>query len=265
MSHNLMILALVKAAESGPIRSKELSRSLRISPKYASMTLLRCFRRGFMTRRMEKCGKIREYAYRPTNKGAEWLFYKASQNKTKDTPNDANIVKTNQRRNCTPQIKLRRANQEPQNPHSIMPDNALLTMSTVTKFCDCEKRCQELEQQLNLAIYLIQERTEERDFTWGLYRQEREMNNALPKKHDPLETYSDSSDTDVSIRDLRHSLSGYRRGFQNGLSLGIEIGAMKMAFRNGIELEKCLTNKLENAKTKREAKLPAYSLTKHNV
>jgi len=171
MSHNSMFLVLVKAAESGSITSREASRSLPISPKYASMTLLRCFRQGFLTQRMDQCGKIREYTYRSTNKGAEWLFYKASQNKTKDTTNNANKVKTNQRHNGAPPIRLRRANQEPQHPSSTVSDNTLLTTFNVTQFCDLLLRNQEkLERQLNLAIHLIRKRTDERDCVWELYR-----------------------------------------------------------------------------------------------
>jgi len=84
MDHSVMFLVLCYLAESGPAKNREIAESLQLELKHASMVLLRCFRRGLVDKHSYRYGKERGYIYSLTDKGAEWMLYKASK-KEKDT------------------------------------------------------------------------------------------------------------------------------------------------------------------------------------
>lgn len=92
MNHYSMALVLGYLAESGSVKSGEVAERLGLKLKHASMVLLRCFRRGFASRRRYKRGKVHGYVYQLTDKGAEWLLYKASQNKNANLHNRKSIM-----------------------------------------------------------------------------------------------------------------------------------------------------------------------------
>ena len=78
-----MVLVLTYLSECGSARSRDVAQKLPfISPKYASLVLTRCSRRGFVSRQPYKQGREHGYVYKLTNKGAEWILYKFSQKRT---------------------------------------------------------------------------------------------------------------------------------------------------------------------------------------
>ena len=75
-----MFLILAHLAECRLATSRDVTQQLSfISPKYASLALTRCYRRGFVSRQPYKRGREHGYIYKLTNKGAEWVLYKHSQ------------------------------------------------------------------------------------------------------------------------------------------------------------------------------------------
>jgi DNA-binding MarR family transcriptional regulator len=73
-----MLLVLVHLVEVGSGESREIAETLKINPKYVSVLLGRCKRRGFVEREPYKRGRERGFVYRLSEKGAEWLLHKAS-------------------------------------------------------------------------------------------------------------------------------------------------------------------------------------------
>jgi len=79
MDHGVMLLVLAFLAESGPAESRKVAEAHTfLSPKYVSLVLTRCYRRGFVSRRPFKRGRVRGYVNELTDEGAEWIMYKAS-------------------------------------------------------------------------------------------------------------------------------------------------------------------------------------------
>jgi len=82
--HHSTILVLGCLLESGSCESGEISASLGfLDQKHVSMILLRCFRRGLVSRRPFKRGRVRGHVYEMTEKGAQWLLHKAQKPTTR--------------------------------------------------------------------------------------------------------------------------------------------------------------------------------------
>ncbi|UCC58363.1 MAG: hypothetical protein JSW14_00050 [Candidatus Bathyarchaeum sp.] len=209
-----MTLVLAHLAESGSTVSGEVAESLGISPKHAGMTLLRCYRCGFVSRQPYRRGRVRGYIYELTNKGAEWMLYKASQRKR------------NRQRERIPTTEFTK---ESINPGALeililkpderwskgyMPILAGLTMLTMQqKINDLVRENQALKDQSFLAIILLAKRSSEVDMLSYLYWNLKEKFELLEKSRHRESLSSFDSD-----------LGGWCEGRESGIELGKKIG-----------------------------------------
>jgi len=146
-----MSLVLVYLAESGPAKSGEVAeglKSLRISCKYASLVLTRCYRRRFVSRRPYKRGRERGYVYQLSDKGAEWLLYKASQ-KNGDLHDGKPVAEVEERSIDSPRLVI--SNSAQVKFEEKDPFNRALLAATTIKLCDVVLNLSDAPETLNWA------------------------------------------------------------------------------------------------------------------
>ena len=152
MNHSIMLLVLTYLAESGPAKSGEVVeglKSLRISGKYASLVLTRCYRQRFVSRRPYKRGRERGYVYQLSDKGAEWLLYKASHKKEADIHDRKPVAEIEERSIDSPRLVVSNSAQVKFEEKDSF--NRALLAATTIKLCDVVLNLSDAPETLNWA------------------------------------------------------------------------------------------------------------------
>ena len=237
MNHHSMMLALTYLAESGLAKSGDIAESLKISRKHASVILSRCFRRKFVSRRPYKHGRVRGYVYKLTDKGEEWLLYKASQKKNVDLHDRKPMIEVRKESIYPVSYEMLNLKQNQQTSKDFSLEMGLLTlaMTTVNSYA---REHQSLKQQDDLLILLLIKRSSERDFACYLYRMEHEEKLKLLNE-------SQNENTSRQHESFHRGLAqGIERGLELGLKLGIEIGETRTLVRTQGTLDRILLKKI---------------------
>lgn len=148
MNHSIMFLVLTYLAESGPTKSGEVAERLKISCKYASLVLTRCYRRRFVSRRPYKRGRERGYVYQLSDKGAEWLLYKAS-HKNGDLHDGTPVIEVEERSIDSPKLVISSSAQVKFEEKD--PFNRALLAATTIKLCDVVLNLSDAPETLSWA------------------------------------------------------------------------------------------------------------------
>lgn len=150
------MLVLYYVSESGSAASKEVAEGLGISPKHAGMTLLRCFRRGFLSRQPYKRRRARSYVYEITDRGVEWLEYKASHRRDQGHNGIKPALDIGNEVFNTPRFQPLLLEKKHRTNRGYQPNRQLLTInSLLIHSYDWIQRYKSLKNSLNCAIYLI--------------------------------------------------------------------------------------------------------------
>lgn len=229
MHHSVMYLVLVYLAELGRAESGEVAeglRSLRISRKYASLVLTRCYRRRFVSRRPYKRGRERGYVYQLSDKGAEWLQYKASHKKDPDVPDREPTIEAEDKR--------ARLDQRQQIRRDFVP-TGMVPYTLVMQIVDNYVRAyHSLKQRFDLAILALARVSDERDFARWLYLTEHEKKlRLLEKLH-----HQEKAPLHESFR------KGSFQGLEFVLKLGMEIGKTNTFILTQAALDRILLMKI---------------------
>ena len=150
MNHSIMFLVLTYLAESGPTKSGEVAERLKISCKYASLVLTRCYRRRFVSRRPYKRGRERGYVYQLSDKGAEWLLYKASHKKEADMHDDKSIMDVEERSIDSPRLVTSNSDQGRFEEKDLF-NRALFEVAPAIELCDIVLTLSDDPEILDLA------------------------------------------------------------------------------------------------------------------
>lgn len=227
MDHRSMILVLGYLAESGSVKSGEVAEGLRLKPKHASMVLLRCSRRGFVSKRPYKCGRVHGYIYEFTDKGAKWLLYKASQKKKADLDENKFSIEVASKSIQSPSLDFSKVNQNHQSKKDLTLLEEIIPLSTMILAVDNAPKFQSTQQTSGiLAVLILEKISRERDEATYLYLKERARNRELLERNH-------HNNTGLPVKPLHYdkNVKNYEMntvwsaGFEVGIKLGIEIGA----------------------------------------
>lgn len=86
MNHVSMMLVLSYLAEVDSAKSGEVAEHVNLSRDHVSLLLGRCWKRRLVDRTAYKLGRVRGFIYKLTERGADWLLYKASSKKETPSP-----------------------------------------------------------------------------------------------------------------------------------------------------------------------------------
>jgi hypothetical protein len=86
MDHVSMMLVLSYLAEVDSAKSGEVAEHVNLTLPHVSLLLGRCWKRRLVDRTAYKRGRVRGFIYKLTERGADWLLYKASSKKEASSP-----------------------------------------------------------------------------------------------------------------------------------------------------------------------------------
>lgn len=264
MDHCVMFLILVYLAESGPAKSGEIAeglKSLRISREYASLVLTRCYRRRFVSRCPYKRGRERGYVYQLSDKGAEWLVYKASHKKDTDLHDREPVIEVDEKSIHPPSLVPLNPIQNQQRKRDFIPIEPLLA-EYATQIAG---KYYSMKQKFDLAVHTLVKVSRERDFACWLYLMEHEEKLKLLEKtkhektagshecfhrgrHQKIKFEPSVKYQHEKVDRLYEApLKGRHQGIRFGLKLGIPIGEFRQLLRIQNTLAEFLLKKMSGS------------------
>jgi len=244
-----MFLVLTYLVEHRPAKSGEVAEGLGfISPKYASLVLTRCYRRGFVSRQPYKRGRERGYAYELTDKGTEWILYKVDQ-RGKARQHDQNDRK--------PRIEVEESTGSPrvemltlkQNQKDDRDFTSLEVRLPTLAACAHERAYRSLKQQYVWAIVAFEKCSSERDLACYLCSKKwEEKLEASEKSRHREATPSIESLHEPCSSTYERALEYFNKGWHHGFYCGLRFGE---AFGRWRERRECLAELAEAALKKK--------------
>jgi len=264
MDHDVMLLVLACLSESRSATSGEVAETHSfISREYVSMVLTRCYRRGFVSRRPYKRGRVRGYVYELTNKGAEWVFYKNSQWKRakEDAHKTAREVEKEGKSSPLWDIKsVESIRKKPITEHKDFMSMEVqlhrwLVYVLWSEYKSLKQRYESLKELDDLAFLVLLSISNDRDaWTYACWIEREEKLELLERLQcrERSELHVEYSKGDL-YEGATRLLESYQRGWFQGFRLGLQLGEQKGAIIAQGEFLRLLLKNHLSRKQKEEA------------
>jgi len=179
-----MFLVLADLVESGLAKSGEVAASLKskhglnVSPKYASLALGRCYRRGFVSREPYKLGRVRGFIYELADKGAKWMLYKSDQWKNVDQSDRKPTIEVGKESIHPPSVNVLNQNQQIPGHKDFMSMEVRLSLPVVYSLLranqSLKQKCDSSEESDDLTFLALLKARSDRDACFCAYWTKRE-------------------------------------------------------------------------------------------